>query len=114
MFQNQKEAIKLMREIMEERRSSLENCKEDFLQQVVDDMGKEKFLTDDFVVHLMFGLLLASFETISSTLTLAIILLSDHPSAVQQLAVNIKFLAFFIIYFWFQGSKLFHSNLGPP
>ena len=74
---------------MEERRSSPENRKEDFLQQVVDDMGTEKFLTDDFVVHLMFGLLLASFETISSTLTLAIILLSDHPSVVQQLTVNI-------------------------
>ena len=37
---------------------------------------------------MMFGLLLASFETISSTLTLAIKLINDHPKVIQELAVS--------------------------
>ena len=37
---------------------------------------------------MMFGLLLASFETISSTLTLAIKLINDHPKVIQELTVT--------------------------
>ena len=51
-------------------------------------MKTETFLTDNFVIYMMFGLLLASFETISSTLTLAIKLINDHPKVVQQLTVS--------------------------
>ncbi|RVW50972.1 Cytochrome P450 87A3 [Vitis vinifera] len=55
------------------------------VSSMIDDMKKEKFLSDDFVVFVMFGILFASFETISSTLTLAIKLLIEHPLVMQQL-----------------------------
>ncbi|XP_057970231.1 beta-amyrin 16-alpha-hydroxylase CYP87D16-like [Malania oleifera] len=83
--QNQKKAMKMIKKMITERKASPEKRRGDLLDQVLDDMKKEAFLTHDFVTVVMFGLLLASFETISSTLTLAIILLTDHPSVVQQL-----------------------------
>lgn len=82
---NQKKVINLMRDILSQKRASPEKCKRDLLDQVIDDMKTETFLTDDFVLYIMFGLLLASSETISSTLTLAIKLLTDHPYVVQEL-----------------------------
>ncbi|KAF8410316.1 hypothetical protein HHK36_002843 [Tetracentron sinense] len=84
-LKNQKEALKIMKDMLLERRDSPVKQQEDFLDHVIEDMKTEKFLTVDFVVYMMFGLLLASFETISSTLTLAIILLTDHPAVVQEL-----------------------------
>lgn len=51
-------------------------------------MQKENFWTDEFAIYMMFGLLLASFETISSTLALAIKFLTDHPPVVQKLTVS--------------------------
>ncbi|GMY34187.1 cytochrome P450 87A3-like, partial [Fagus crenata] len=83
--QNQKKAIKLITSMLEERKRNPELRKGDFLDLVVADMKTETFLTDNFVTYMMFGLLLASFETISSTLTLAIKLINDHPKVVQQL-----------------------------
>ena len=88
VIQNQKKAIKLITSTLEERKRNPELRKGDFLDLVVADMKTETFLTDNFVIYMMFGLLLASFETISSTLTLAIKLINDHPKVVQQLTVS--------------------------
>ncbi len=88
VIQNQKKAIKLITSMLEERKRNPELRKGDFLDLVVADMKTETFLTDNFVIYMMFGLLLASFETISSTLTLAIKLINDHPKVVQQLTVS--------------------------
>ena len=74
--------------MLEERKRNPELRKGDFLDLVVADMKTETFLTDNFVIYMMFGLLLASFETISSTLTLAIKLINDNPKVVQQLTVS--------------------------
>ena len=74
--------------MLEERKRNPELRKGDFLDLVVADMKTETFLTDNFITYMMFGLLLASFETISSTLTLAIKLINDHPKVVQQLTVS--------------------------
>ncbi|KAK9990278.1 hypothetical protein SO802_025263 [Lithocarpus litseifolius] len=59
--------------------------KRDFLDQILADMKTETFLTDKFVIYMMFGLLLASFETISSTLTLAIMLINENPKVIREL-----------------------------
>jgi cytochrome P450 len=88
VIQNQKKAIKLITSMLEERKRNPELRKGDFLDLVVANMKTETFLTDNFVIYMMFGLLLASFETISSTLTLAIKLINDHPKVVQQLTVS--------------------------
>ena len=55
--------------MFEERKRNPEICKGDFLDQILADMKTETFFTDNFIIYMMFGLLLASFETISSTLT---------------------------------------------
>ena len=60
----------------------------DLLDQAVKEMGTEKFLTEDFIVHFIFGALFASFESISSAITLAFKLLSENPSAVNDLRVS--------------------------
>ncbi|KAL3603217.1 hypothetical protein D5086_004076 [Populus alba] len=51
-------------------------------------LKKENFWTGEFAIYMMFGLLLASFETISSTLALAFKFLTDHPPVVQKLKVS--------------------------
>ena len=56
--------------------------KGDFLDQILADKKTETFLNDNFITYMMFGLLFASFETISSTLTLAIKLINDHPKVI--------------------------------
>ncbi|KAJ6906498.1 cytochrome P450 87A3-like [Populus alba x Populus x berolinensis] len=54
---------------LKERMSSpAESRQGDFLDQVIADMDKEKFLTEDFIVNLIFGILFASFESISTAL----------------------------------------------
>ncbi|KAJ9673339.1 hypothetical protein PVL29_023118 [Vitis rotundifolia] len=84
-LKNQKEAIKLIRDVLKEKKASPKSLKGDFLDQMIDDMKIEKFLTDDFIVYVVFGLLLASFETISSTLTLAMKFLTENPLVMQEL-----------------------------
>ncbi|KAL9358440.1 hypothetical protein Peur_046563 [Populus x canadensis] len=86
-LKNQKRAIKLIADLLEERRRNPGIRKGDFLDQIVEDMQKENFWTDECAIYMMFGLLLASFETISSILALAIKFLTDHPPVVQKLTV---------------------------
>ena len=88
IMQNQKKAINLITNMLEERKCNPDIRKGDFLDLLLADMKTESFLTEKFIIHMMFGLLLASFETISATLTLAIKLISDHPEVLQQLTVS--------------------------
>ncbi|XWS71112.1 hypothetical protein CRYUN_Cryun03dG0110300 [Craigia yunnanensis] len=83
---SQQKIIKLITELVEVRiKSYPEGRKGDFLDEIVEDIGKEEFLTKEFVIYVIFGLFFASFETISSTLTLAIKYVFDNPSVLQQL-----------------------------
>ncbi|KAF2308834.1 hypothetical protein GH714_021600 [Hevea brasiliensis] len=84
--QNQKKILKTIRETMEERRASPAKSSEDFLDHVMEDMKAQNSLTDDLVTFVIFALLLATSETIPSTLTLAIKLLTKHPLVMQELA----------------------------
>ncbi|OVA11984.1 Cytochrome P450 [Macleaya cordata] len=86
-LKNQKMAMKMMKDIVEERRASVpvEKYQGDFLDHLIGDMKNETFLTEEFIIYVMFGVLLASFETISCSLTLAIKLLTDHPSVLKEL-----------------------------
>ncbi|MFQ6621194.1 hypothetical protein Gotur_003016 [Gossypium turneri] len=94
-IQKKRKAIKLTTWVLEERMkgysydNSAEGCnkKGDFLDEVIEDIGKEAFFTKEFVSFLLFGLLVATVETISPTVTLATMYLLDNPSALQQLTV---------------------------
>ena len=90
----------MIRDILKERKVSPESHKGDFLDQIVDDIKKEKFLSDDFIVLVMFGILLASFETISATLTLAVKLLIENPSVMQELIVSDNYLTTFQSFYY--------------
>ncbi|MBA0792016.1 hypothetical protein Gohar_016548, partial [Gossypium harknessii] len=84
-----RKAIKLTTWVLEERMkgysydNSAEGCNKegDFLDEVIGDIGKEAFFTKEFVSFLLFGLLVATVETISPTVTLATMYLLDNPSA---------------------------------
>jgi cytochrome P450 len=69
--------------------SPAESRRGDFLDQIIADMDKEKFLTEDFTVNLIFGILFASFESISAALTLSLKLIGDHPSVLEELTVSL-------------------------
>ncbi|KAH9757411.1 cytochrome P450 87A3 [Citrus sinensis] len=73
--------------MIEDRQAKLpeERTRGDFLEHIVEDMKTNNLLTSDLISYMMFGLLLATFETISTTLTLTVMLLTQHPLLVQEL-----------------------------
>lgn len=76
--------------MIQERRAHPEKRRGDFLDQILDDMKHQTFLTDNSVPFITFGLLLGTVETImSSTITLTIKLLIEHPLLVEELMVRI-------------------------
>ncbi|XP_038998612.1 cytochrome P450 87A3-like [Hibiscus syriacus] len=92
-IQKKRKALKLTSRLVEERmewydRSNYAegyNKNGDFLDQIVGDIGKEAFLTKEFVPFLLFGLIIATVETISPAIALATLYLLDNPSILQQL-----------------------------
>ncbi|KAM1031429.1 hypothetical protein ACFX15_034555 [Malus domestica] len=78
----------MLRNMIRERRKSPEKCRGDFLDQVIIDIDQEKFLSEDFCVHMIFGGLFATFGTISTVLTLLFSLLADHPAVLQELTAE--------------------------
>lgn len=78
-----------MKMMIEDRQAKLpeERTRGDFLELIVEDMKNNNLLTSDLISYMMFGLLLATFETISTTLTLTVMLLTQHPLVVQELEV---------------------------
>ncbi|KAL5560850.1 hypothetical protein UlMin_037061 [Ulmus minor] len=84
-LKDRKEMISMFKDMLKERRLSPNTNKEDFLGKMSNDMDSEKFLTEEFIAHLIFGLLFATFESIPSLLTLVLKFLSENPSAVEEL-----------------------------
>ncbi|XP_047337071.1 cucurbitadienol 11-hydroxylase-like [Impatiens glandulifera] len=85
VLQESKKITNMIREKIKEKQKFPKEFDEDLLDQAVREMRSEKFLTEDFIVHFIFGALFASFESISSAITLAFKLLSDHPQVVNEL-----------------------------
>ncbi|KAJ4951779.1 hypothetical protein NE237_028611 [Protea cynaroides] len=85
-MQGRKRAMKLLKEILHERRAMPEKQKGDFFDYVLQELKKEgTILTEAIALDLIFVLLFASFETTSLALTLAMKFLSDHPSVLKEL-----------------------------
>ena len=78
----------MLKDMLMERRVSHATHRGDFLDQIILDMEKEKFMTEDFAVQLVFGGLFANFESISPVLALALSLLANNPLALKDLAVS--------------------------
>ncbi|GMN50081.1 hypothetical protein TIFTF001_019252 [Ficus carica] len=84
-LKDQKKTTAMFRDMLKERRASPETNRGDFLDQISRDMDKETFLSEDFIVQLMFGGLFATFESISAVLALAFKLLSEHPADWEEM-----------------------------
>ncbi|KAL5562735.1 hypothetical protein UlMin_032482 [Ulmus minor] len=85
-LQDKKEIINMLKETLKERRLSPNtNNSGDLLDEMIKDMDFEKFLTEDFIVQFLFGILFGSFEAIPTVLALALKFLSENPSAVEEL-----------------------------
>ena len=74
--------------MLKERCESPETHRGDFLDQIIKDMEKEKFLSQNFIVNMIFGGLFATFESVSAVLALAFKLLSENPSVVKEMIVS--------------------------
>ena len=63
LLQNRKAALDLLSILVKERLASPDQMhkKGDVLDHVLEDMKSEKFLTEDFIVQLLFGLSFVSF-----------------------------------------------------
>lgn len=97
-IQHQKNVTTMLRDMLKERQISPETRRGDFLDQISIDMEKEKFLSEDFSVQLVFGGLFATFESISAVLALTFSLLAEHPSVVEELTVRRQSLSFNFIF----------------
>ncbi|KAF8010405.1 hypothetical protein BT93_J1126 [Corymbia citriodora subsp. variegata] len=84
-MQDHKKALSIIREIVKDRLLSLETPYNDYLSRITTDMDKEKFLTEDSIVQIIFMLLYVSFDSLSTMLTLALMFLEENPKALQEI-----------------------------
>ena len=75
----------MLRKLFKERINSPKRHFEDLLDQAINDMDKEKFLSEALIINFVFGFLFASFESISAALSLILNLLAEHPAVLQEL-----------------------------
>lgn len=81
--------MKMLKHLLQERRQSPRKEQNDFFDFVLTELQKEgTILTEAIALDLMFVLLFASYETVSTAITLAIKLLSDNPAVLQALTVS--------------------------
>ncbi|PKI65309.1 hypothetical protein CRG98_014273 [Punica granatum] len=81
-----KNAMKMLKKLLQERRMNPRKQQSDFYDYVLEELKKEgTILTEPIALDLMFVLLFASYETTSLALTLAMKFLSDHPLELQRL-----------------------------
>ncbi|KAK3418286.1 hypothetical protein EUGRSUZ_H04234 [Eucalyptus grandis] len=84
-LKDRRKALSIIRRTVKDRLSSHGRLHDDFLCHVMQDMSKEEFLTEDFLVQLIFGLLFVTFDSVSTTLTLALMFLEENPRALQEI-----------------------------
>ncbi|KAG4987520.1 hypothetical protein JHK82_029888 [Glycine max] len=85
-LQGRKRAMKMLKNMLQERRRMQRKQQTDFFDYIVEELKKEgTILTEAIALDLMFVLLFASFETTSLALTYAIKLLSDNPLVLKRL-----------------------------
>ncbi|XP_011029202.1 PREDICTED: cytochrome P450 87A3 [Populus euphratica] len=85
-LQGRKKAMRMLKNLLQERRANPRKHETDFFDYVLEELQKNKtILTEEIALDLMFVLLFASFETTSLALTLAVKFISDHPLVLQKL-----------------------------
>lgn len=83
--------MKVIRDIVNERKLASKNLHHDFLDHLLEEVKKEEtILSEEFAISMVFVLLFATYETTSAAIAIAIHFLSDHPSMVAELTVWIE------------------------
>ncbi|KAL0401250.1 UNVERIFIED_CONTAM: cytochrome [Sesamum latifolium] len=80
----------MIREVVRKR---LEECGDkrgsgDMLDHIIEEKKSESFLTEDFIVKMIFGLLFAASDSLSNTMALAFKLLAEHPLVLEELTAE--------------------------
>ncbi|PON85216.1 Cytochrome P450, E-class, group I [Trema orientale] len=84
-LQGRKKAIKVIKDIYEERKR-LNMNRGDYLDYLLEELKKEEtVLNENLVIDLLFLLVFASYESTSSAITLAVKFISDHPQVLAEL-----------------------------
>ncbi|KAI3453662.1 hypothetical protein Pfo_010325 [Paulownia fortunei] len=85
-LQGRKKAMKMLRNMLQERRERPRKTQTDFFDYLLVELQREDtLLTEAIALDLIFVLLFASFETTSLALTLAIKFLVEHPLVLKEL-----------------------------
>ncbi|GMY05324.1 cucurbitadienol 11-hydroxylase-like [Fagus crenata] len=88
-LEDHKKALNVMRDVLNKRLTSTDETHQgDVLDHLIKDMKVENFLTEEFAIQLMFGLLFVSFDSLSATLTLAFKLLAENPTVLEELTAE--------------------------
>ncbi|WMV23393.1 hypothetical protein MTR67_016778 [Solanum verrucosum] len=86
-----KKVRETMRDVLKKRIESSTKKREgeeDLVDHLLRDMDSQKFLTEDYIVQMMFGLLFVTSDSISTTLALSFKLLVEHPHVLEELIVE--------------------------
>ncbi|XP_075102580.1 beta-amyrin 16-alpha-hydroxylase CYP87D16-like [Nicotiana tabacum] len=86
-LQIHKKVRKTMRDVLTKRLSSSaeKHTEEDLVDHLIRDMDSQKFLTEDYIIQMMFGLLFVTSDSISTTLALCFKLLAEHADVLEEL-----------------------------
>ncbi|CAN4106896.1 unnamed protein product [Withania somnifera] len=87
-LQIHKKVRETMRDVLKKRLESStkqHERQEDLVDHLLRDMDSQKFLTEDYIVQMMFGLLFVTSDSISTTLALSFKLLAEHPAVLEEL-----------------------------
>lgn len=86
-LQGRKGIIKILSEIIKERRAS-SITHDDILDHLLRNEGSKFHLSDEEILDQIIAILYSGYETVSSTTMMAIKYLHDHPDALQQVRVS--------------------------
>ncbi|KAF5200104.1 Cytochrome p450 [Thalictrum thalictroides] len=86
-LKDKRNAMTVLKDMVNERLNIYDSSQHgDFLDVIVAEMKRDEPVFDvEGATYLIFAILVASFETISLTLTLAIKFISEHPAVLQEL-----------------------------
>ncbi|KAF7012850.1 unnamed protein product [Triticum aestivum] len=85
-MQGRKNVMKILQEMLNERKKETHRESVDFIDLLINDMKeKNTIMNEKIALDLLFLLLFAGFETTSSGITAALKFLADDPKALQEL-----------------------------
>lgn len=86
MMQARKNIIKILEQLIKDRRNS-DEANEDMLSILINDVEQYK-LSDEEIIDQIITILYSGYETVSTTSMMTVKYLHDHPSVLEELTVS--------------------------